>query len=213
MTRCSAPCPSRFRSLTKIKGFTDAKVLKVKEALAKLCPNMSFQTAKLELQRREKHIFRISTGVKDLDAMLGGGFDAQALTEIHGEVRTLPAAASDSVPTRSGVRSRVLVCAVRTCSRPRATNRSGSATAVPTVESARALAQRMLGQRCIVVLWPCRPYTLTLTCRHLHLVDRTSRAQWRTGKTQICHTIAIAAQLPSDDLTYVRAGFSSAVWG
>lgn len=48
----------------------------------------TFQTAAIELQRREKHVFKIDTGVQELNKMLGGGFDSQAMTELHGEWRT-----------------------------------------------------------------------------------------------------------------------------
>lgn len=38
--------------------------------------------------RTAQYIFRISTGASELDELLGGGFDAQSMTEMHGEFRT-----------------------------------------------------------------------------------------------------------------------------
>jgi RecA/RadA recombinase len=38
--------------------------------------------------QRQKNIVRISTGCKDLDAILGGGFETQCITEMFGEYRT-----------------------------------------------------------------------------------------------------------------------------
>ena len=45
--------------------------------------DMGFKTADEILERR-KNIGKISTGSKTLDALLGGGVETQAITEMHG---------------------------------------------------------------------------------------------------------------------------------
>eukprot|EP00053_Salpingoeca_punica_P013398 m.121179 g.121179 ORF g.121179 m.121179 type:complete len:350 (-) comp16196_c0_seq1:254-1303(-) len=77
-------CPRR-RLLT-IKGFSDAKVDKIKASAAKLVP-LQFETANRVLEKRQA-VFHIPTGSKELDALLEGGIESQAITEIHGEYRT-----------------------------------------------------------------------------------------------------------------------------
>ncbi|KAL6708815.1 carboxymethylenebutenolidase [Coniothyrium glycines] len=75
------------RSLAKIKGFSEIKVDKVKEALAKCQPSGGgFQTAH-ELGQQRKRVFKISTGSKALDAILGGGFQTMSISEVFGEFR------------------------------------------------------------------------------------------------------------------------------
>lgn len=60
------------RRLLRIKGFSDAKVEKIKEAGKKLVPTAcSFITAS-ELKEIRKKCIRISTGSKQLDAALNG---------------------------------------------------------------------------------------------------------------------------------------------
>eukprot|EP00210_Caulerpa_lentillifera_P000656 g633.t1 len=73
------------RELIAIRGLSEAKVEKVQKEAFKLIP-MGFTTAAtIALQR--KQIIRITTGCKDLDAILGGGIETGSLTEIYGEFR------------------------------------------------------------------------------------------------------------------------------
>ena len=95
------------KNLLKIKGFSEIKVEKVKEAIAKSIvstPLLSsrpyvilnliieqpsgggFLTA-LELGHQMKRRFRISTGSKQLDKILGGGFQSASISEVYGEFR------------------------------------------------------------------------------------------------------------------------------
>ncbi len=65
-------CPRR--RLLEIKGFSELKVDKVKEAVAKCQPGGAsggFITAH-ELRETRRCVFRLSTGSKGFDAMLGG---------------------------------------------------------------------------------------------------------------------------------------------
>ncbi|GAB5032511.1 dna repair protein rad51 [Nannochloropsis oceanica] len=75
-----------IRKLTDIKGISDQKALKIKEVAYKLVP-MGFLTAAQQLETR-KDLIQLSTGSKDLDALLGGGIETGSLTEIFGEFRT-----------------------------------------------------------------------------------------------------------------------------
>ncbi|KAI8933521.1 carboxymethylenebutenolidase [Plenodomus lindquistii] len=75
------------RNLLKIKGFSEIKVDKVKDALAKCMPSGGgFQTAQ-ELGQQRKRVIKISTGSKALDAVLGGGFQTMSISEVFGEFR------------------------------------------------------------------------------------------------------------------------------
>jgi meiotic recombination protein DMC1 len=61
------------RQLVKIKGFSELKVEKIKEAVAKALPptNCGFVSA-IELKHERKKVFQVSTGSKAFDTMLGG---------------------------------------------------------------------------------------------------------------------------------------------
>ncbi|KAF5875018.1 putative meiotic recombination protein dmc1 protein [Botrytis fragariae] len=78
-----------IRRLVKIKGFSDIKAEKVKEAAKKVAgPNTGgqFVTAAEHGHFRKKCI-RISTGSKQLDACLNGGFQTMSISEVYGEFR------------------------------------------------------------------------------------------------------------------------------
>uniref|UniRef100_A0A1B6GPJ8 Meiotic recombination protein DMC1/LIM15 homolog n=1 Tax=Cuerna arida TaxID=1464854 RepID=A0A1B6GPJ8_9HEMI len=74
------------KRLCNIKGFSEAKVDKIKEACAKLSA-ISFLTA-LQVSDKRKNVFRVSTGSEELDKLLGGGVESMAITEAFGEFRT-----------------------------------------------------------------------------------------------------------------------------
>ncbi|VIO91435.1 Uncharacterized protein BM_BM10860 [Brugia malayi] len=74
------------KRLCDVKGLSEAKVDKIKEVACKLLNN-GFITA-LEVTERRKLCYRISTGSRDLDKLLGGGIESQAITEVFGEFRT-----------------------------------------------------------------------------------------------------------------------------
>ncbi|XHG09121.1 Meiotic recombination protein dmc1 [Aspergillus wentii] len=96
------------KTLLKIKGFSEVKVEKVKEAIQKfqvLKPSLSirklldtfitdtiqpsasgFITA-MELCHQRKRVVRISTGSKQFDSILGGGFQSMSISEVFGEFR------------------------------------------------------------------------------------------------------------------------------
>ncbi|CAG8957950.1 hypothetical protein HYFRA_00000292 [Hymenoscyphus fraxineus] len=72
------------KRLLKIKGFSDIKVEKIKEAAKKIASG--FITA-AELGQVRKKCIRISTGSKQLDACLNGGFQTMSISEVYGEFR------------------------------------------------------------------------------------------------------------------------------
>ncbi|CAI6339649.1 unnamed protein product [Periconia digitata] len=75
------------RSLAKIKGFSEIKVDKVKDAVSKCQPaGGGFQTAQ-ELGQQRKRVTKVSTGSKQFDAILGGGFQTMSISEVFGEFR------------------------------------------------------------------------------------------------------------------------------
>jgi meiotic recombination protein DMC1 len=74
------------RNLGKIKGLSEAKIEKIKEAAAKLVHD-GFITGS-ELDSKRKTIFRLSTGSKEFDKLLAGGIMSSSITEAFGEFRT-----------------------------------------------------------------------------------------------------------------------------
>ncbi|CAO3615529.1 unnamed protein product [Cunninghamella blakesleeana] len=77
---------STKRALTKIKGLSETKVDKIKEAASKI-QTATFLSGTEVAVKREK-VMKISTGSSQLDALLGGGIQTMAITEVFGEYRT-----------------------------------------------------------------------------------------------------------------------------
>ncbi|RLW00233.1 hypothetical protein DV515_00009090 [Chloebia gouldiae] len=74
------------RALSNVKGLSEAKVDKIKEAANKLV-EPGFLTA-FEYSEKRKMVFHISTGSQEFDKLLGGGIESMAITEAFGEFRT-----------------------------------------------------------------------------------------------------------------------------
>ncbi|KAF7722115.1 Meiotic recombination protein dmc1 [Apophysomyces ossiformis] len=74
------------KNLLRIKGLSETKVDKIQDAAAK-SESSGFKTATEIAKFREK-VFRISTGCKHFDALLGGGIQSMSITEVFGEYRT-----------------------------------------------------------------------------------------------------------------------------
>lgn len=72
--------------MLKIKGMSETKVEKIKEAAHKILGS-SFATG-VQVQERRKRVNIISTGSKSVDSILGGGLTSQSITEVYGEFRT-----------------------------------------------------------------------------------------------------------------------------
>ncbi|KAK2711571.1 meiotic recombination protein DMC1/LIM15 homolog [Artemia franciscana] len=73
------------KRLCNIKGLSEAKVDKIKEACLKVFQS-GFVTARIVNEKR-KQVFKISTGSSEFDKLLGGGIESMAITEAFGEFR------------------------------------------------------------------------------------------------------------------------------
>ena len=69
-----------------IKGLSDAKVEKIVKVIYDIL-KLGIQPCAKALEER-KRITRITSGSKQLDSILGGGFEANSITELFGEFRT-----------------------------------------------------------------------------------------------------------------------------
>ncbi|XP_062839012.1 meiotic recombination protein DMC1/LIM15 homolog isoform X2 [Anolis carolinensis] len=78
------------RALCNVKGLSEAKVEKIKEAANKLI-EPGFLTA-FEYSEKRKMVFHISTGSQEFDKLLGGGIESMAITEAFGVTAQLPGA-------------------------------------------------------------------------------------------------------------------------
>lgn len=74
------------KDLVNIKGLSDAKVDKILEAASKLVP-MGFTSAK-QMHEQRAELISITTGSKELDAVLEGGIETGSITEVYGEFRS-----------------------------------------------------------------------------------------------------------------------------
>ncbi|BCS23330.1 recombinase DMC1 [Aspergillus puulaauensis] len=75
------------KTLLRIKGFSEIKVEKVKEAINKCLPSASGFITAMELSHQRKRVVHISTGSKQFDSILGGGFQSMSISEVFGEFR------------------------------------------------------------------------------------------------------------------------------
>ncbi|KAK9761389.1 recombinase rad51 [Basidiobolus ranarum] len=74
------------KQLITVRGISEAKADKIIAEASKLVP-MGFTTA-TEFHQRRSELISITTGSKELDKLLGGGFETGSITEIFGEFRT-----------------------------------------------------------------------------------------------------------------------------
>ncbi|ONH69846.1 Meiotic recombination protein DMC1 [Cyberlindnera fabianii] len=73
------------RNLMKIRGLSEVKVEKIKEAAAKLM-QVGFVSGNVQADLRRR-VVSISTGSKSLDSALGGGIMTSSISEVFGEFR------------------------------------------------------------------------------------------------------------------------------
>ncbi|KAJ3168390.1 Meiotic recombination protein dmc1 [Irineochytrium annulatum] len=76
----------KSQGLQTVRGMSEAKIEKIKEAAAKLINSGFVSGTDYALKRR--FIIRISTGCKEFDKILGGGVESASITEAFGEFRT-----------------------------------------------------------------------------------------------------------------------------
>lgn len=74
------------KNLVSIKGISDQKADKILVEAQKIVP-LGFQSA-TEVHARRSELVHITTGSKQLDALLGGGIETGSITELFGEFRT-----------------------------------------------------------------------------------------------------------------------------
>jgi DNA repair protein RAD51 len=74
------------KKLTEIKGVSEQKADKMQMEAMKLVPT-GFTTA-TEMHLKRSQIIQITTGSKELDKLLNGGFETGSITELFGEFRT-----------------------------------------------------------------------------------------------------------------------------
>ena len=74
------------KNLLAIKGINEAKTDKLIKILEETL-NLKIQPSSVALEER-KRITRITSGSKELDTLLGGGFESNSITELFGEFRT-----------------------------------------------------------------------------------------------------------------------------
>ena len=76
------------RKLCAIKGLSEAKVDKMKEAILKICGSSAGFCTALQHSLNRRNVFRVGTGSLELNKLLGGGLESMAITEVFGEFRT-----------------------------------------------------------------------------------------------------------------------------
>ena len=74
------------KNFLAIKGLSEIKVEKITKAVYDIL-KLGIQPCAKALEER-KRITRITSGSKQLDSLLGGGFEANSITELFGEFRT-----------------------------------------------------------------------------------------------------------------------------
>lgn len=74
------------KTLTTIKGLSEAKVDKIVAEVAKHV-KMGFTTA-TDFHQKRSELVMLTTGSKELDNLLRGGIETGSITEIFGEFRT-----------------------------------------------------------------------------------------------------------------------------
>ena len=74
------------KNLVTIKGLSDIKVEKIMKVVYDIL-KLGIQPCAVALAERKK-LIRITSGSKELDSLLGGGFESNSITELFGEFRT-----------------------------------------------------------------------------------------------------------------------------
>ncbi|KAI4471335.1 reca/rad51/rada dna strand-pairing family member [Holotrichia oblita] len=74
------------KKLKEVEGFNAEKIEALKDICCKISLSNAFMTAS-EVSFQRKQLFKLSTGSKALDKLLGGGVEAMSITEVFGEFR------------------------------------------------------------------------------------------------------------------------------
>ena len=97
------------RELVAIKGLSEAKVEKIREAARKLDGRGNAFKTGLEVKEKRKNVVAITTGSKALDQILGGGIETSSITELFGEFRTGKTQIAHTLCVTSQVRRPILI--------------------------------------------------------------------------------------------------------
>jgi meiotic recombination protein DMC1 len=76
------------KKLCDVKGLSEAKTEKIQNEARKIAPVGAWTTGSDALTARQRGVLKITSGSRALDAILGGGFETRAITELYGEFRT-----------------------------------------------------------------------------------------------------------------------------
>ena len=79
---------SSTRELLTIKGLSEARIEKIKDAAKKLDIRGAIFKTGLEVKAKREDVIHISTGAESLNRILGGGIETGSITEFFGEFRT-----------------------------------------------------------------------------------------------------------------------------
>ena len=74
------------KNLVLIKGLSEAKIDKIIKVVEDIL-KYGIKPSSVALEERRK-LVRITSGSKELDTLLGGGFESNSITELFGEFRT-----------------------------------------------------------------------------------------------------------------------------
>ncbi|XP_074596621.1 meiotic recombination protein DMC1/LIM15 homolog [Brevipalpus obovatus] len=74
------------KKLLQIKGLSEQKVDKIREAARKVMNIHQFRTG-TAVEAKRRQIFRVKTGCTEFDLILGGGIESMSITEAYGEYR------------------------------------------------------------------------------------------------------------------------------
>lgn len=77
-----------MRELSQIKGLSEAKIDKIREAGRKLDTRGSCFKTGVEVKEKRKQVLHVTTGSTALDKILGGGLETGSISEAFGEFRT-----------------------------------------------------------------------------------------------------------------------------
>jgi len=77
------------RKIGQIRGISDTKAEKIYDESQKICrQKLNFKSASDLVAERQRNVKKITSGAKELDAVLGGGIETSAITMFYGENRT-----------------------------------------------------------------------------------------------------------------------------
>ncbi len=76
------------KELIEVKGITEGKIEKMKEAAKKMTGSNSFFITGNDMKAKRESVKKLTTGSKAFDALLGGGIESRSITEVYGEFRS-----------------------------------------------------------------------------------------------------------------------------